>query len=221
MTRAARTKQCGLRDGADLDGAVSGRFAPRPPGLKRKDLVGLPWQVALALRDDGWWLRQDIIWSKRAPTPESVRDRCTRSHEYVFLLTKSRRYYFDYQAIREPSTWEGQRRNRIDPVATAMPSAPPHRGLRARDAHPPEVRSKRSVWTIAPKPFRGAHFAVMPPALVEPCVLAGSQPGDIVIDPFSGAGTVGLVARRLGRSFIGTELSPEYAKLTVERWAKG
>jgi DNA modification methylase len=154
--------------------------------IKHKDLVGIPWRLAFALQADGWWLRQDIIWHKPNPMPESVTDRCTKAHEYVFLLTKSARYHYDHEAMQEEAT-TGQTRNR------------------------------RSVWSVNTKPFKGAHFAVMPEALAEPCVLAGSAPGDLVLDPFTGSGTVAVVALRHGRRFIGTELNPEYVQIAQDR----
>jgi DNA modification methylase len=187
------------------------------PGLKHKDLVGIPWRVAFALQADGWYLRQDIIWAKPNPMPESVTDRCTKAHEYLFLLTKQPRYYYDNDAISEPlqskphapgnlaSTDGGHLRN--DFGTDAMKRV---WGLSGR-------RNKRSVWTLTTKPFKGAHFAVMPEALVEPCVLAGSAEGDTVLDPFSGSGTVGVVALRNGRNYIGCELNPEYAALSRKR----
>ena len=154
--------------------------------LKSKDLVGIPWRVAFALQADGWWLRQDIIWHKPNPMPESITDRCTKSHEYLFLLTKSARYYYDADVIAEL-------------------------------AHDGGTRNKRSVWSINTKSFAGAHFAVMPTALAEPCILAGSRPGDTVLDPFTGSGTVAVVALRHNRQFIGTELNPEYATIAHNR----
>jgi DNA modification methylase len=164
-----------------------------PDGLKPKDLVGIPWRVAFALQKDGWYLRQDVIWHKPNPMPESVRDRCTKAHEYVFMLTKSARYYFDNEAIAEAS------------VTTST------------DLTAKATRNKRSVWTIAVKAFKGSHFAVMPEALVEPCLLSSSRKGDLVLDPFTGSGTVGVVGLRHGRRFVGTELNPEYAKLAQGR----
>jgi DNA modification methylase len=156
--------------------------------LKGKDLIGIPWRVAFALQADGWYLRSDIIWHKPNPMPESVTDRPTKSHEYLFLLSKSLRYYYDHEAIKEPA---------IDGT----------------------TRNKRDVWTITTKPFKGAHFAVMPEALVEPCILAGSKPGDTVLDPFAGSGTVGVVAKRHGRNFVGAELNPDYAAMAETRIA--
>jgi DNA modification methylase len=183
-----------------------------PPGLKPKDLVGIPWMVAFALRADGWWLRSDIVWAKPNPMPESVTDRPTRSHEYLFLLTKSARYFYDADAIREDLAFE--------------PHAPGNKKLDAsRNDHDrmdkvwggPAGRNKRSVWTVATQAFPGAHFATFPPKLIEPCILAGSAEGDTVLDPFAGAGTTGLVALRHDRSFVGIELNPEYAQMARDR----
>jgi DNA modification methylase len=164
-----------------------------PDGLKPKDLVGIPWRVAFGLQKDGWYLRQDVIWHKPNPMPESVLDRCTKAHEYVFMLTKSARYFFDNDAIRETS------------VSTV------------NEDGEKDTRNKRSVWTIAIKAFKGSHFAVMPEALVEPCLLSSSRKGDLVLDPFTGSGTVGVVGLRHGRSFVGTELNPAYAIIARDR----
>jgi DNA modification methylase len=195
----------------------------RPPeGLKPKDLVGIPWRVAFALQADGWWLRQDIIWAKPNPMPESVTDRCTKAHEYVFLLTKSAQYFYDAAAIKEESA---------DPIGSAKRYESDFGGsknthLRDTDqVHTRPIgsrdfdgtRNKRSVWTITTKPYSGAHFAVMPMALVEPCILAGSERLDTVLDPFCGSGTVGVVALRNQRKFIGIELNKEYADLAEMR----
>lgn len=192
---------------------------PTPSGLKPKDLVGIPWRVAFALQADGWWLRQDVIWSKGNPMPESVRDRCTRSHEYLFMLTKRERYFYDADAIREDFAdarqgrdggAKGRERNvggRRDGYTTPSAIDPSHNG----------GRNRRSVWVVNPRPYDGAHFAVMPPMLVEPCILAGSREGDTVLDPFGGSGTVGMVARWLKRDAVLCELNPEYVKLIEER----
>jgi len=191
--------------------------------LKPKDLVGIPWRVAFALQADGWWLRQDIIWHKPNPMPESVTDRCTKAHEYLFLLTKSNRYYFDNESIKEPAVragdiqiFGGQKalQNEIDETDPRFRNGSEQWGRTIKTG---ETRNKRSVWTITTKPFKGAHFAVMPEALVEPCVLAGSREGDTVLDPFTGSGTVAVVAMRHGRNFIGTELNPEYAEIARNR----
>lgn len=186
--------------------------------LKPKDLVGIPWMLAFALRADGWYLRQDIIWSKPNPMPESVTDRCTKAHEYIFLLSKSATYFYDADAIATPSTWRGQKRNDKAPVASAMPGAPTHKGLRKLDDAPPSKCNKRSVWTVATQPYDGAHFATFPPALIEPCVLAGSRVGDLVLDPFFGSGTTGEVAEKHGRRWIGFDLG--YEQLAKERTAQ-
>jgi len=186
-----------------------------PNGLKAKDLVGIPWRLAFALQADGWYLRQDIIWHKPNPMPESVTDRCTKSHEYVFLLSKSRNYYFDNEAIKEPSvTRDNTNRDRDTTKLNNTPGRSRMAGLKTNNY---EMRNKRDVWSIATKPFGKAHFAVMPEALVEPCVLAGSAVGDTVFDPFTGSGTVGIVALRHNRNFVGTELNPEYAEMAVDR----
>ena len=157
------------------------RRANKLEGLKEKDLIGIPWMLAFALRADGWYLRQDIIWSKGNPMPESVRDRCTKSHEYIFLLSKSQNYYFDVDTIKEQS------------------------------------RRQRSVWNVNVKPNKQAHFATYPPELITPCILAGSEENDIVLDPFMGSGTTAMVARALGRYYIGCELHEEYNNLIQER----
>jgi DNA modification methylase len=200
-------------------------------GLKPKDLVGIPWRVAFALQADGWWLRQDIIWHKPNPMPESVTDRCTKSHEYLFLLTKSNRYYFDDLAIAEPATTKpgATWAERKAAGATAGNVIVGHetrngtqrvvhgKGVTSNLTRQDGLRNKRSVWTINTKPFRGAHFAVMPEALVEPCVLASSRPDDLVLDPFTGSGTVAVVALRHNRNFVGVELNPEYAEIARNR----
>ena len=189
-------------------------------GLKPKDLIGIPWMLAFALRGDGWYLRSDIIWSKPNPMPESVTDRCTRSHEYVFMFSKSERYYFDAEAIKESaqerkySTWD--KRKHKEPIRRGDPSISKHVTSTATLASGPG-KNHRDVWTITPQPFRGSHFAVFPEALVEPCILAGSQPGDMVLDPFCGSGTVGVVCKRLERIFIGIDLNPEYIEIARNR----
>ena len=186
-------------------------------GLKHKDLIGIPWRVAFALQDDGWYLRQDIVWHKPNPMPESVRDRCTKAHEYLFLLTKSPRYYFDADAIKEASATNDPRRPYTSKGAKELDGRREWKSGQNRDGGDFTKRNKRSVWTVSPKPFRGAHFATFPPDLIEPCILAGSRPGDLVLDPFLGAGTTALVAERLGRRWIGCELNPEYANIARRR----
>jgi DNA modification methylase len=192
--------------------------------IKAKDLVGIPWRVAFALQADGWWLRQDIIWHKPNPMPESVRDRCTKAHEYVFLLTKSERYYYDAEAVSEPSVHAGETR-----VTTAKSFAGQAEGKGIKptgNAKPGSVvaikdrKNKRSVWRVCGKPYSGAHFAVMPAALVEPCIKAGCPEGGTVLDPFAGSGTTLAVAAELGRNGIGCELNPDYIALAEQRIAK-
>jgi DNA modification methylase len=195
-------------------------------GLKPKDLVGIPWRVAFALQADGWYLRSDIIWHKPNPMPESVTDRPTKSHEYIFLLTKSERYHYDHEAIKEPSvdpeSHEGYRpRNPNGHGAVGGKLAATRQGFfsKARAGVTYEVRNKRSVWTIATAPYPEAHFATYPPELIRPCILAGSPQGGTVLDPFNGSGTTGLVALQHHRRYIGIELNPEYARLTRTRLA--
>lgn len=190
-----------------------------PPGYKPKELLGVPWRLAFALRERGWYLRQDIIWAKPNPMPESVRDRCVKSHEYVFLLSKSKHYYFDHLAIQEPGTnrKSGNKSHRL--VTEYEQSGEEYHRCKANllKLGARDKRNKRSVWSITPKPFKGAHFATFPPDLVRPCILAGSRPGDVVLDPFFGAGTTGLVADQLGRRYIGIDINPEYCELAKNR----
>lgn len=186
------------------------------PGLKPKDLVGIPWRVAFALQADGWYLRSDIIWSKPNPMPESVRDRPTKAHEYVFLLSKSPRYYYDHEAIKEPGKL-GRSGNTQHKYVNGQQLHRTKAGfLEMRQTVYPRV-NKRTVWTVTPRPFRGAHFATFPPALIEPCILAGAPAGAVVLDTFSGAGTTALVAEQLGRRAIGIELNPEYVEMSDQR----
>jgi DNA modification methylase len=187
----------------------------RPPkGLKQKDLIGIPWRVAFALQADGWYLRQDIIWNKPNPMPESVRDRCTKAHEYIFLLSKSPKYYYDNESIKVPVKQDWGTRNRKDgKYHNEGTGLQPHSGLEKSY----EKANKRSVWTVTTKPYKGAHFATFPSALIEPCILAGSRPGDTVLDPFGGSGTTGAVAVKHGRSAILIELNPDYIPLIQER----
>lgn len=241
-------------DGASLS-KNDNKYGKHKPGMtdgyKPKDLLGIPWMVAFALRADGWYLRSDIIWAKPNPMPESVKDRPTKAHEYVFLLTKSARYYYDNEAIFEPSAYDGRKDTKFKGSTKYKGSGQTfaergherwpkrlypegnnqslhdykHSGyfkddgteLFQRDADGVPARNKRSVWTITTQPFKGAHFAVMPEKLVEPCVLASSGVGDTILDPFAGSGTVGVVAQKHGRKFIGIELNPEYVKVAEER----
>lgn len=186
--------------------------------IKHKDLVGIPWRVAFALQEAGWYLRQDIIWAKPNPMPESVTDRCTKSHEYLFLLTKSAKYHFDNQAIKEPTVSNvGNAKIRFGGNKYGDSDDRKHQTKSENVWVPTETRNKRDVWIIAAKPFKGSHFAVMPEALVEPCILAGSSKNDLILDPFAGSGTVGLVALKNNRNFIGIELNPEYAQIAINR----
>lgn len=208
--------------------------------VKPKDLLGMPWRLAFALQDFGWYLRQDIIWHKPNPMPESVKDRCTKSHEYIFLLTKNPQYYFDYKAIQEQAIYAGDdRSSRGDSRRNSgMNHIAPKKDKRAGEGriayegkrtdgnssggqqsfvHIEEMKNKRSVWSITTKPYSGAHFAVYPPDLIEPCILAGSRVGDIVLDPFFGSGTTGQVSQNLGRKWIGCELNKDYEALQNER----
>ena len=195
-------------------------------GLKPKDLIGIPWMLAFALRADGWFLRQDIIWSKPNPMPESVRDRCTKAHEYIFLLSKSERYFFDSEAMKEDAIGgqtgkaasfkrDGSKREQKIPGQ----GYGTHRPDREDVAYNGAKRNRRSVWTVATRPYKGAHFATFPPALIEPCILAGSHPGDIVLDPFMGSGTTASVALQHGRQYLGCELNPAYQPLQDARIA--
>jgi DNA modification methylase len=203
---------------------VGGRGSVVPCGLKQKDLIGIPWRVAFALQADGWYLRQDIIWHKPNPMPESVTDRCTKAHEYLFLLTKSERYYFDSKAMREPAAGGASKGNgqRLAERAVARTGGVINGGTAKSTlgTSADETRNRRSVWTVPTQPYTGAHFAVFPAALIEPCVLAGSRPGDVVLDPFMGSGTTAQVAQALGRQWIGCELNTEYAPLQQARTAQ-
>ena len=184
-------------------------------GLRPKNLLGIPWRVAFALQADGWYLRQDIIWHKPNPMPESVRDRCTKAHEYIFLLSKSPKYFFDSEALKEPG---------VIPAGTKGAKGSAERAAQPGvNSRPPEykvydgMRNKRSVWTVATRPYKGAHFATFPPALIEPCILAGCPVGGTVLDPFGGAGTTGLVATQAGRNAVLCEINPEYVEMARAR----
>lgn len=235
------------------DGLKSRKALLSAGGLAKKNLIGIPWRVALALQDDGWYLRSDIIWAKSNPMPESVTDRPTRSHEHIFLLSKSSKYYYDAEAVREPSAeCSAARRGRADlrqkeGWAEAHHGNPPlglsggrgganafrgqgsnrdgengpanRVGRPMKDIGVGETRNRRDVWTVATRPFRGAHFAVFPTSLIEPCVLAGCPVGGVVLDPFMGAGTTALVAQLHGRNYIGIELNPAYVEMANKRIA--
>ncbi len=212
--------------------------AKKLSNTKTKDLIGIPWAAAFALRSDGWYLRSDIVWAKTNPMPESVRDRPTRAHEFLFLLSKQATYFYDSDSMKEPAIGKnahaltggtyhppGQTehtpRKRKNDQNQGRKDRGDHRVLGfqdrwdSKDASP--TRNRRDVWTLSAQPYKGAHFAVMPEKLVEPCVLAGSAPGDVVLDPFCGSGTVGAVALRHGRNFVGIDLNPEYLALARER----
>lgn len=237
-------------------GGYVGQRAKRTTGLKPKDLIGLPWMLAFALRADGWWLRSDVIWHKSNPMPESVRDRPSRAHEYIFLLSKSERYYYDAEIVRTPlqpktfttygtrhhaqgndalgkvksDNWGrtvGERRPRlVDKLDKQRGHLRRHAGFNdrwdhmSRDEQMAGGANLRDVWTVATKPFSGAHFATFPPALIEPCILAGCPVGGIVLDPFFGAGTVGVVCRRHGRDYLGIELNESYCEMARARIAR-
>ncbi|HSS38571.1 MAG TPA: site-specific DNA-methyltransferase, partial [Polyangia bacterium] len=199
----------------------------RAPGLKPKDLIGLPWTLAFALRDDGWWLRAENIWHKINPLPESVEDRPCRDHEQVFLLTKSAEYFYDAQAVKQPASGgahaRASARRQRDGAGVSPKSAEPGQGNRANSSFHAAVtklvddRNLRTVWTITGEHYSGAHFATFPKKLVEPCILAGCPAGGVVLDPFGGSGTVGEVAEALGRNWILFDLNPEYAELARQR----
>lgn len=202
------------------------------PGLKPKDLAGIPWMVAFALRADGWYLRSDIIWYKPNPMPESVTDRPTKAHEYLFLLSKNERYYYDFAAIKEQCQSGPSDIRKMEESKERIGGK--HKGLddrlnkasihtnigTKRAVGSPQGRNKRTVWRVATVPYPGSHFATFPPALIEPCILAGSRPGDICLDPFFGSGTTGQVAESLGRKWLGIELNQEYEPLQKERTAQ-
>lgn len=186
-----------------------------PLGYKRKDMIGIPWMLAFALRADGWYLRQDIIWAKPNTMPESVRDRCTRSHEYIFLLSKGPRYYFNAEAISEPISSESLKRYE----RKGERGNPMFQGCAGADQPQKARKNRRDVWSIPTGGFKGEHFAVFPERLVEPCILAGSTEGGVVLDPFTGSGTTGVVAKRLGRDFVGVEINPQYRRMAIDRIA--
>lgn len=250
--RTGHGTRTGFKQGtnrASAEGADNCR--PSVDGLKPKDLIGIPWMLAFALRADGWYLRQEVIWHKPNPMPESVTDRCTKAHESIFLLAKSERYFYDHEAVKEPAApaslqrWaqdiEQQAGSDRVPGKTNGPmkavggkggknafrgqghfrdgdKGPANRdGRDMQDVGASETRNKRSMWTVATVPYTGAHFATFPPALIEPCILAGSKPGQIVLDPFFGSGTTGMVAQNLGRQWLGCELNPAYKALQDER----
>ena len=210
-------ENCGYHQHAKSGAGRASQHRINNGGLPEKNLIGIPWRVAFALQADGWYLRQDIIWAKPNPMPESVTDRCTKSHEYIFLLSKGPKYYFDYKAIKEKG---------VCPAGTKGAKGSAERqsepGVNAR---PPEykvydgMRNKRDVWTVATRPCKDAHFATFPPELIRPCVLAGAPAGGLVLDPFMGAGTTAMVAKQEGRQYVGFELNPEYCQIAEKRIA--
>jgi len=203
---------------AGKNAGVYGNFRPKV-GLPPKNLIGIPWRVAFALQADGWFLRQDIIWHKPNPMPESVRDRCTEAHEYIFLLSKKQNYYYDCDAVKEPvaeSTIERlQQKNLMNQVGSSRVPGKTNGNMKA--VGNTQTRNRRSVWTIPTRGFKGAHFAVYPEQLIEPCILAGCPLDGTVFDPFTGSGTTAVVALRNQRNFIGTELNPEYCEIARNR----
>jgi DNA modification methylase len=223
--RWSGTGGAGSKQDATLSGVTDRKIFT---SLKPKNLLGIPWRVALALQADGWILRQDIIWHKPNPMPESVKDRCTKAHEYIFLLSKSERYYFDSEAMREPAV-KGPQKMQADPETARLRSVGPmargEEGFNHQYADPDRVwaadgrRNRRSVWSVPATPYKGAHFATFPPALIEPCILAGSRPGDIVLDPFMGSGTTAQVSVQHRRRYLGCELNPQYENLQAGRIA--
>ena len=207
----------GSNTGAIMGNVFSNKV---PDGCKPKDLIGIPWMLAFALRADGWYLRQDIIWHKPNPMPESVMDRCTKAHEYIFLLSKSPKYFYDNEAIKEPSEHpEDNRKSRVNTSTAKDFQRDVGNKLAVGDKTYP-FRNKRSVWTVNTKPYSGAHFAVFPEELIEPCILAGSRVGDVVLDPFMGSGTTAQVAQQLGRKYLGCELNHDYKTLQDQRVAQ-
>lgn len=213
------------KDKNSFKGLGTSHKATKIEGLKPKDLIGIPWMLAFALRADGWYLRQDIIWHKPNPMPESVQDRCTKSHEYIFLFSKSNKYYFDNVSIMEKAEYDGRKDTRMkgshkySQIVTGLPpqtmKARPHeRWVKIDDEF---MRNKRDVWTIPTKPFKDAHFAVFPESLIVDCIKAGCPENGIVLDMFSGSGTTFTVARKLNRNAIGIELNPDYIKISERR----
>lgn len=197
---------------------AKGRAGFVPDGLKPKDLIGIPWRVAFALQADGWYLRSDIIWHKPNPMPESVKDRPTKAHEYIFLLAKSENYFYDQNAILEKSTWAEKDKRFITGPSSGGKAMTGNYAINKGGAFRKDGnRNKRSVWTLSTHSFKDAHFAVFPEKLIEPCILAGCPVGGMVLDPFAGSGTTGVVAVKHGRDFIGIELNPEYVEMASRR----
>lgn len=223
----ALVKQSCASNGQDLP-QVCARRGNKLDGLKDKDLIGIPWRVAFALQADGWYLRQDIIWHKPNPMPESVKDRCTKAHEYIFLLSKSPKYYFDSESIQEDSVGGNKgvaasfkRENSKRGIADVCPYSPmpTHRADREDVHYDGPKRNRRDVWTVATRPCKEAHFATFPPDLIRPCILAGAPKHGVVLDPFMGAGTTAVVAKQEGRQYVGFELNPSYIEIARKRIA--
>lgn len=212
MRARGATGHCGMR-AKQVGSTLADRRASIPTGLKRKDLLGIPWRVALALQADGWWLRSAIVWHKPSTMPQSVRDRPTGCYEHVFLLSKSARYFYDAAAIAEPVI----KGSAGSPFHTGKTAIHQHGRASGKPREEREMRNARNVWTIPPQPFKGSHFATMPVDLAERCVRAGSRPGDTILDPFSGAGTTGLAATRLGRDAILVDLNGDYIEMARQR----
>ncbi len=197
-----------------------------PKNIKAKDLIGIPWTIAFTLRSEGWYLRQDIIWNKKNPMPQAVKDRCTTAHEYIFLLSKNNKYYYDYEAIQEEAAYDGRKdtlfkgslkykEDIIPGYSEHILATKSHQRWIWKDGKP--VKNKRSVWTVSTKPFPAAHFATFPEKLITPCILSGCPHKGIVLDPFFGSGTTGIVAAKYNRKFIGIELNPEFCELAKKR----
>lgn len=216
--RGKYAKEGTIQYNAIKSGVEYGEPTGKLKGYKPKDMIGIPWMTAFALRADGWYLRQDLIWHKPACMPESVTDRCTKSHEYIFLFSKSQKYYFDYESIQEKSIWfESDNRSKTGPTTGGKSLTGQYAINRSGAYQKTGMRNKRDVWSINLEPNPEAHFAMFPRKLVEPMVKAGCPKGGIVLDPFAGGNTTGIVARKLDRNFISIELNPEYVKLGNER----
>ena len=212
----AMNKQTVSKTNQDLP-TTNASLGNKLAGLKEKDLIGRPWRVAFALQDAGWYLRQDIIWHKPNPMPESVKDRCTKAHEYIFLFSKKPQYFFDSEGIKEDAIWKNDKRAGKGRVTyDGKRQGGEGEGQEAFVAIK-DTRNKRDVWSVPVRAYKGAHFATFPPPLIEPCILAGSRVNDIVLDPFMGSGTTAMVAKQHGRRYIGCELNEDYRELQDKR----